>query len=511
MTGAGPRNGEPELVGALARDLAAARYTVDRLRALWGDEAEAALERGNRIPALRALGGRDDPAGTLATVLLLGIPVSADALDAALPTLGVGGAEALGLVTREGDLTLAAVDLRPYSFVDSRGAGQWWLASDLGELSTGGALRTDHVLGVGGATVTLSGLLLPGPIGTALDLGTGCGIQALHLARHSDRVVATDISERAVGFARFNAALNGVTSIEFRLGSLYDPVAGERFDRIASNPPFVITPRRQDVPEYEYRDGGLVGDGIVDAMVRGAAEHLAPGGIAQMLGNWEDRRDEGAGLDRATGWADAAGLESWIVQRERLDPARYAETWVRDGGTRVDTPTGSALVDAWLDDFEARGVVGIGIGYLLLRRPMGTPTLRRAERLDAPIGDAAASLGVHLAAALDAHDATTVLVDDELAGLTLVVASDVSEERSHLPGEEHPSVIVLRQGGGFHREVRADPALAAIVGACDGDLPLGVIVAAVADLLEVDADVLTAAVLPAVRELLIAGMLRVAD
>jgi methylase of polypeptide subunit release factors len=118
------------------------------------------------------------------------------------------------------------VDLRPYAFFDTRGAGEWWIASDLGELATGGALRTDHVLGVGGASVTLSGLLLPGPVDTALDLGTGCGIQALHLAREARRVVATDISQRALDLAALNAALNGVESIEFRLGSLFEPVAG---------------------------------------------------------------------------------------------------------------------------------------------------------------------------------------------------------------------------------------------------------------------------------------------
>lgn len=496
----------------LAHDLAAARYTVERLRVLWGDEAGAALERGNRIPALRALERRDDPAATLATVLLLGIPVPVDRLEAALPTLGATGAARAGLVVRDGDLARPTIDLRPYAFVDSQGAGAWWIASDLGELATGGALRTDHVLGVGGASITLSGLLLPGPAGVALDLGTGCGIQSLHLAREAERVVATDISPRALDFARFNAALNGVDTIEFRLGSLFEPVAGERFDRIASNPPFVITPRRDDVPAYEYRDGGLVGDAIVEAMVRGAAEHLAPGGVAQLLGNWEDRSGPPAsvGLDRALGWADDAGLDAWIVQRDRLDPAHYAETWVRDGGTRVDTPEGAALVGAWLDDFAARGVVGIGVGYVLLRRPEGPRTLRRAERLDAPIGDAAAGLGAHLAAALAAHDRAAALTDDALAEAVLAVAPDVTEERSHWPGEEHPSVLVLRQGGGLRREVRADPGLAAIVGACDGDLPLGVIVAAVAELLEVDAAALSAAVLPAVRELLVSGMLRFA-
>lgn len=501
---------DPALAAALAADLGSARYSVERLRVLWGDDAGAALERGNRVPALRALAAphaATDPAATLARLLLLGVPVARADLAAALPALGVDGAAALGVVTLDGDRAVPTVDLRPYAFVDARGAAHWWIASDLGEQTLGGPLPTDHVLGIGGASLTLAGLLLPDPVDSALDVGTGCGIQALHLSRIARRVVATDISERALAFARLNAALNGVTSIEFRLGSFFGPVAGERFDRVASNPPFVITPRRPDVPAYEYRDGGAAGDDVVRAMITGVAAHLEPGGVAQLLGNWEDR--DVAGLDRARAWAEEAGLEHWIVQRDRLDPARYAETWVRDGGTRPGTPEGDALVGAWLDDFAARGVVGVGVGYVLLRRPVGEPVLRRAEWIAAPLDDVAGGgIAVHLSESLAATDALAALSDADLLATALSVAPDVTEERSHLPGEEHPSVIVLRQGGGFRRDIRADPGLAAAVGASDGDLPVGAIIDAVAGLLDVDAGELTAALVPAIRELVAVGMLR---
>jgi SAM-dependent methyltransferase len=497
------------LIARLRADLTAVRYTVDALEALWGADAEAALERGDRVPARRALAGRrGEAAATLATAFVLGVPVPDDELAAALPTLGLDGARELGLLTADG---APGMDLRPYAFLDAHGAGSWWIASDVGELATGGALRTDHVLGVGGASATLAGLQLPDPVDATLDLGTGCGIQALHAARRSRRVVATDISERALDYARLNAALNGVTNIEFRLGSLYEPVAGERFDRIVSNPPFVITPRRPDVPAYEYRDGGMVGDAIVEAVVTGAREHLVPGGVAQLLGNWEERpaasgRHSG-GLARATRWADDAGLESWLVEREAQDPARYAETWIRDGGTRDSDAGYEDLVAAWLDDFAERRVTGVGFGYVLLRNPVAAPTLRRAERLDAPLGSGAAGLGAHLAAALAAFDAETTLDDEALLAARLRVAADVTEERSHWPGAADPSVIVLRQGGGFRREIRADTGLAAVVGACDGELPAGAIVDAVAQLLEVDAAELRAELVPQLRELLVGGLL----
>jgi methylase of polypeptide subunit release factors len=501
-------------IRALRADLEAARYTVDRLTALWGVSAEAALERGDRVPAMRALSGSGAPVAALARLFVLGLDESPDAVATALPTLGLDGAAELGLLDAGGPRVRPLIDLRPYAFADARGAGEWWIASDLGELATGAALRTDHVLGVGGASVTLSGLLLPGPVESALDLGTGCGIQALHLAREARRVVATDISQRALELAALNAAINGVTSIEFRHGSLFEPVAGERFDRVVSNPPFVITPRRDDVPAYEYRDGGAVGDAIVAGIVADAGAHLVPGGIAQLLGNWE-YRDTEDGLQRALGWADAGGVEAWIVERETLDPARYAETWIRDGGTRAGSPGYEELVGAWLDDFAERGVTAVGFGYLLLRRPSapskaGERMLRRVERLDAPLGAAAgatASLGSHLAAALAAHDGIAALDDAALLTRYPVVAPDVTEERSHWPGAEHPTVITLRQGGGFRREVQVGTALAAVVGACDGELGLGAILGAVASILEVDEAELTAEIVPEVRELVIAGML----
>lgn len=152
-----------------------------------------------------------------------------------------------------------------------------------------------------------------------------------------------------------------------------------------------------------------------------------------------------------------------------------------------------------------------GFGYLVLRRPDDSaadalPRFRRAERSEAPL-EGVSGIGEHLAQALRARDAVARLDDDALRRQRLRVAGDVTEERSHWPGAEEPSVIVLRQGGGLRRELRVDPALAAVVGACDGELPLGVISDAVAELLGVDAAALAPAVLTEVRELVIDGVL----
>ena len=179
----------------LGRDLAEAVYGAAALRALWGDPAADALERGDAVPARRALARHpDSPRAALASLFFLGDRLGVDAAARALPSVGVDGAERLGLIARHGAEVAPRVVIRPYAFTDGHGAGEWWIASDLDELAGVSPLRDDHVLGVGGAGRTLAALLGREPVASALDLGCGCGIQALHLSRHAARVIATDIS-----------------------------------------------------------------------------------------------------------------------------------------------------------------------------------------------------------------------------------------------------------------------------------------------------------------------------
>ena len=252
----------------------------------------------------------------------------------------------------------------------------------------------------------------------------------------------------------------------------------------------------------------MIGDALVASVIRDVGEHLVPGGVAQMLGNWETR-DGVPGLERVREWVDTSPVpvDAWVVERERTDPLAYAELWIRDGGTVPGTREFDRLLDAWLEDFAARGVTGIGFGYVLLRRPAGgdAPTLARYETVTQPL--AQGGLGAHLAEALAAHDRLADMDDAAVAASVLRVSGDVTEVRHHRPGEEDPTVIELRQGGGFARSLSVDPALAALVGACDGDLAVGALIDAIAQLLEVDAGALRADLLPRVRELLFTGFL----
>jgi hypothetical protein len=133
--------------------------------------------------------------GTLVRLFLAGQTEPEAAVSAALDPLLLDEALAAGLVERYGDGVHASVDLDVYG-------EDWWVVSDLDADARPGPLRTDHVLGIGNAATTLASATLRRPVATALDLGTGCGVQALHLSTHAAAVTATDGADGEVGWQR---------------------------------------------------------------------------------------------------------------------------------------------------------------------------------------------------------------------------------------------------------------------------------------------------------------------
>lgn len=565
----------------LRADLAQSGWGVESVEALLGPVAAAALQRELRAPALRVVrralaagagaastsSDRPSPAtgadstssaanvpqdsdvagykvAVLTALFMLGEPVSAAALETALPRTGVAGALAIGLVvptqSASGEQRYApAVDLRPHEAEDAHGSVRWWVASDLGELVTGQALAPDHVLGIGRAGLTLAALTPRKPVETALDLGVGCGIQTLYLLRHVRQVVATDISTRALEFTAFNVALAGVDSarVQLRQGNLLEPVAGQRFDLIVSNPPFVITPpsvRQAGLPLMEYRDAG---GPILPALVRGLEDHLNPDGVAVMLGNWEHR--EGTSWRTSVNQWIGKSLDAWIIQREVQDPVEYAAMWLRDGGL---TPERSGVafenaLAAWQEDFDSRQVSGVGMGYLVFHAPVaaGAPSgpggtaLEGQTAPEEPASDAAApgavvepwrvleevptsgqgALGEHVAQVIAAHEALRGLDDAQVAALKLRTASGLSKEEALTPTPV-PTAPVIRQAEGFGRVIAVGMPEVALLSASDeGLLTVAQIAAAVASLTSEDPAAVLADMVAATRTFAHAGMVTI--
>ncbi|MGJ3189387.1 DUF7059 domain-containing protein [Paenarthrobacter sp. FR1] len=496
-----PRSDHPQLLLALAADLRAVSYTVDGVAEHLGEAASEALGRDQLVPALlaseRLADSKDTAMRSLAAVVrlwLLAVPQSVIDMDAALPGIRTQGLAELGLVTVDSGVVRAKVDLRPYGWdanTDGTGGAELWVASDLAAHQQPGVLRHDHVLGIGRASTTLVQTTFRQHTERALDLGTGCGIQTFHLLHHCEHVTATDISARALAFTRFNLLLNAAElgldphdlekRVSLRLGSLLEPVAGEKFGLVVSNPPFVITPRtggESSSEQFTYRDGGLPGDEIVSSLIQSLAGVLAPGGTAQMLGNWEIASGT-AWKDRPTAWLQGSGLDIWFIQREQVGPEQYAETWLQDASQNREGEQYKESYAAYLRDFASRNVDGIGFGMVWLRRPESghSAVINRFEEITYPIEQ---PIGPHLGAAVERAD---WLAAHPIQGAHLVVAEDVTEERHQRPGAVHPGVILLRQGAGLRRTNLLSTELAGFVSACDGELSVQQIVSALVALL----------------------------
>ncbi len=485
------------VVARLRAALLAGGYGYDGVAALLGPTAHAALSRNETTPGLRATAG-GSPLETMVRLWLLQAPVPREHADRALPGL-VEPLEAAGLLETSAGETRARVDVRPYAD-DTDGGADWWVVSDLtpGLDGAGVAVSADHVLGISSASTSLAQLTVREPVARALDLGTGCGVQALHLARHVGQIVATDVNERALAMTRLNAALNEV-AVDVRAGSLFEPVAGELFDLVVTNPPFVVSPATDE--RLVYRDSGLPGDEMVRRVVTGAPRHLNPGGWAQVLANWVHRRGE-PWQDRVAGWLDGLGCDAWVVQREAADPAEYVELWLKDAGVhgRPDYPR---RYDAWLAWFEEQGIEAVGFGWLHLRRVDREPVLHLEEwpfEVEQPLGPEVAERGrrTDLLAGTD---------DEALLRLRPVTRVDVRQETLGEPGAADPETIVLRQQRGMRRARQADTVEAGLVGACDGELAVGQILDALATLLDEDPATLRRDRLGSVRELVADGFL----
>jgi release factor glutamine methyltransferase len=123
------------------------------------------------------------------------------------------------------------------------------------------------------------------PSSRVLDLCTGSGVLAVIAAtRHGSEVTAIDVSRRAVLTARLNAKLNGVSVTAMR-GDLFEPAAGQRFDLIVSNPPYLPTPDEQIPNRGAARawEAGPSGRAYIDRICAMVSDHLRPRGTLLLV------------------------------------------------------------------------------------------------------------------------------------------------------------------------------------------------------------------------------------
>lgn len=188
-----------------------------------------------------------------------------------------------------------------------------------------------------------------------LEIGAGLGLAAVLAARSGARVVATDVVPEAVAAIRTNALLSGV-DVDARLGDCWDPVGGERFDLICTNPPQMPTPpgRARGDATAAADNGGPDGWEILDRVIVGAREHLEPGGrlvftIFAFLGR-----------DAALAKLERAGLTPSIVATEtqrfpRLGYERLDHIRALDAGRSLPRDRAPTTIERLMVQGSLRG------------------------------------------------------------------------------------------------------------------------------------------------------------
>jgi methylase of polypeptide subunit release factors len=326
---------------ALEKFLGEGAYTIER--------AQAPID-ARRLP--------DSPVGMAIRLLFLQLPVPRAGAVQELGERLVGALEATGL---------ARVD----SQVDPRArilpVGSTLLASD--GYSLDGDDPPDYVATYTPTARVLDSLTPRPHVERALDVGTGSGIHALLAAQHADHVIATDVNPRAVAYTQLNAALNDLTNVECRQGSLFEPVEGERFDLITCNAPYVVSPERR----WAYRDSGFEEDEVSARVVRAASEHLKLGGYAAMLVSWL-ANDEDAPDERVRAWVEATRCSGWILPTQGADVLDHAAEW--NSHLAGDPAAFARAVDEWAEYFDRLGVRWISEGAVLLHRARGERSIR---------------------------------------------------------------------------------------------------------------------------------------
>jgi SAM-dependent methyltransferase len=341
-----------------------------------GAPGAAVVATAEEVAAMEALGRRLDASGyaVLHSIAAGGQALVADARAA----VAVTGAEAewslyrlLGL-----GLRIGAAELEPpdRALVEALGTAGLVVVDD-GLVATtgwivvpalGGYLVTGLPPTHGGAagasaylgndSLRLAALLPSTHQRRVLDLGAGCGIQGLLACRGAAQAVLTDVDDFALRASALNAVLNAVSHpVRIVGGSLYEPVAGERFDLVATLCPYVPDAPGSGVTSVAA--GGADGLALLGPVLAGAIDVLAEGGelvaLAQLLCD-----DDGPLLaDRLIEWCPRLAVELWCSDRHPLRP------WVVEVAGRLASHgaplSAGELVTAYSESLRGLGATGV--------------------------------------------------------------------------------------------------------------------------------------------------------
>jgi hypothetical protein len=175
-------------------------------------------------------------------------------------------------------------------------------------------------------------------------------------------VTATDINPRALAFTEFNAALNGVTNLQARHGDRFEPVENRKFDLIACNPPFFLTPKAR----LQYTQNPAEMDSFVEGLTHLAPAFLKPGGFFQMLCEWVEFQQEPWQF-RLKRWFEKSGCDVLILKAYEMDPVDYTVTRASESASLYGEASEAMLLEH-MEYFQRQRVRKIFGGLVTIHR-----------------------------------------------------------------------------------------------------------------------------------------------
>lgn len=458
------------------------------VRHLNGEESISVTSK--EIPRLLRMTSEKTPLDIFIRLFILGVDVEVKDARCAVGPMSLDAWCKSGLLQVKGKSVSAPLRLVP---VDGL-----LVSFDFSPQQSHQKIQSDHVHGIGKMSINLLNATIRRDREMALDLGTGCGIQGMMLARHSQHVISTDVNPRALNIAAFNSAINGLNNIEFREGNCFEPVRNEQFDIITMNPPFAISPEQR----FFFRDSGMDADGFIQKLIKDAPNYLKEGGFLQLTAQWAHIKDSDW-QNRLSQWFKNTGCDAWVIRLMNQSIETYATNWITET-EKVEPVDYERKWHEWIKYYERLGIESVGTGIINMHKINSSPNLFWVHEDAVQIDEFA---GAAIYNGFKVKEFLEQTPDKDLLHIPFHISPDTRiEQKSRSQGDGWiAEKVIIRMTKGIHYAGNVDIHLLELLGQCNGKRPLQELIIQLAKRLGITGEQIAASVLQIMRGLIERG------